>query len=309
MATSNSITTTYAGEFAGDYIAAALLSGNTLANNLITVKPNIPYKQVVKKAALTGLLKDATCDFTPQGALTLTERIIQPKELQVNLQFCKTDFLLDWEAASIGSGLNTNMPTKLNQFILGRIAAQVANDVEVAIWQGDSATSGSFDGFGALLAADSDVIDVVGTTVTSANVLAEMRKVTAVVPQALYLTHDLKLYVSRNVMQAYIEALGGFGSSGLGANGVNGMGAMWYQSGASLSIDGIPVVMAQGLAANEMVCAQSSNLWFGTSLMSDFNQVRLIDMSEIDGSENVRYVLRCKGAVQYGIGSEIVYYT
>ena len=50
MATTTSITTTYAGEFAGKYISAALLSGNTLANELITVKPNVKFKEVMKKS-------------------------------------------------------------------------------------------------------------------------------------------------------------------------------------------------------------------------------------------------------------------
>ena len=41
MATSTSITTTYAGEFAGQYISAALLSGKTLNENAIGIKPNV----------------------------------------------------------------------------------------------------------------------------------------------------------------------------------------------------------------------------------------------------------------------------
>jgi len=42
------ITTTYAGEFAGKYISAALLSGKTLAEGNITIVPNVKYKQVMK---------------------------------------------------------------------------------------------------------------------------------------------------------------------------------------------------------------------------------------------------------------------
>ena len=308
FSTTTNITTTYAGEAAAGYIAAALLSGSTLANNLITVKPNIPLKQVVKKVALTNILKDASCDFLPTGTLTLTERVIQPKELDVNLQFCKTDFLQDWEAAQVGYGLNTSMPSSLSDFILGRVASQIAASVETSIWVGGD-TDGAFEGFTSLLAADSDVIDVSGTTVTAANVSVEMRKVTAAIPDTLYGNEDLILYVSRNVMQAYIESLGGYGSSGLGANGIQGMGSLWYNRNTPLSVDGIKVVLAAGLTSNKMVCAQASNLWFGTGLINDLNQVQLIDMSPIDGSLNVRYVARFKAAVQFGIGSEIVYYT
>ena len=37
----------YAGEWAGEYIAAALFAGVTLDNGGITVKPNIKYKQTI----------------------------------------------------------------------------------------------------------------------------------------------------------------------------------------------------------------------------------------------------------------------
>ena len=52
-----SITTTYAGEFAGKYVSAALLSGNTIANNLIEVKPNVKFKEVLKRVDYLVLLQ------------------------------------------------------------------------------------------------------------------------------------------------------------------------------------------------------------------------------------------------------------
>ena len=87
-----SITSTYAGEFAGKYIAAALLSSNTIEKGGIEVKPNIKLKEVIKKVATSGLIANSSCDFTDAGDVTLTERIIQPEEFQVNLQLCKTPF-------------------------------------------------------------------------------------------------------------------------------------------------------------------------------------------------------------------------
>ena len=70
MATTTSITSTYAGEFSGEYISAALLSGHTIANGLIEVKPNVKHKQVLKKIALDGITADATCDFSDTSTLT-----------------------------------------------------------------------------------------------------------------------------------------------------------------------------------------------------------------------------------------------
>ena len=89
----DTITSTYAGEFAGKYISAALLTGKTLAEGAITIKPNVKYKEVVKKVASTNFIGDASCDFSATAdALTLTERILQPEEFQVNLELCKKDF-------------------------------------------------------------------------------------------------------------------------------------------------------------------------------------------------------------------------
>ena len=56
------------------------------------------------------------------------------------------------------------------------------------------------------------------------------------------------------------------------------------------------------------MAAQKSNLYFGTGLLSDHNEVKLIDMSDLDGSQNVRVVMRYTSGVQYGIGSDIVLY-
>ena len=66
--------------------------------------------------------------------------------------------------------------------------------------------------------------------------------------------------------------------------------------------------MAQGLANEQALTAEKSNLWFGTGLMSDQNEVKVIDMADLDGSQNVRIVMRFTAGIQYGIGSEIVWY-
>jgi hypothetical protein len=112
MATTT-ITTSYAGEGGKEYIAAALLSGSTIENGLITVKPNVKHKEVLKKVSTDAILKDASCDFTATSTLTLTERIIEPKELQVNLQLCKKDFRGDYEAIQMGMSAHDSLPLHL----------------------------------------------------------------------------------------------------------------------------------------------------------------------------------------------------
>jgi len=308
MATTTSITSTYAGEFAGKYIAAALLSSSTIDNGGIEVKPNIKFKEVIKKLATGDLVANASCDFAATSSVTLTERIIQPEEFQVNLQLCKQDFISDWEAVSMGYSAFDTLPKNFQDFLLAHVIAKVAEKTEQTIWGGANATAGEFDGFVTLAAADSDVIDVSAATVTAANVIAQMGAVVDAIPSTIYGKEDLYLYVSSNIARAYVRALGGFGANGLGAAGTNSQGTQWWNNGA-LTFDGVKVFVATGLADNRMMAAQKSNLYFGTGLLSDHNEVKVIDMADIDGSQNVRIVMRYTAGVQYGLGSEIVLYS
>ena len=306
MATS--ITTTYAGEFAGKYISAALLSADTIEGGGITVKPNVKYKEVMKTLSTNALVKDAACDFADQSTVTLAERVLQPEEFQVNLELCKKDFHNDWEAIQMGYSAFDSLPPSFADFLIGHIAAKVAQKTEETIWTGVTANAGEFDGFATLLAADATVIDVVGTTVTAANVIDELGKVVDAIPTSVYGKEDLYIYVSQSIARAYVRALGGFGASGLGANGVNNAGTTWF-NGGDLAFDGVKLFVCSGMADNDMVAAQKSNLFFGTGLLADHNEVKLIDMADLDGSQNVRVVMRFTSAVQYGIGADIVYYT
>lgn len=308
MATTTSITTTYAGEFAKKYISAALLSSNTIENGGIEVRPNVKYKEVIQRIATDGLVKNATCDFDPTSTVTLTERVITPEEFQVNLQLCKKDFHSTWQSIEMGMSAFDTLPKSFADYLIAHVAAKVAENNEVSIWRGVDATAGQFPGLVTLATADANVIDVVGTTITASNVIAELGKVVDAIPAALYGKEDLYIYVSQNVARAYVRALGGFGASGLGANGTNAMGTQWFNNG-SLTFDGVKIFVANGLANNYMMAAQKSNLYFGTGLLADQNEVKVIDMADIDGSQNVRVVMRFTAAVQYGIGSEIVLYT
>ena len=195
MATTNSLTTTYAGEFAGKYVSAALLSGKTLAEGNITVKPNVKYKEVMKKVATDDIVKDATCDFDATSTLTLTERILQPEEFQVNLQLCKKDFRSDWEAVQMGYSAFDNLPPSFSDFLIAHVAGKVAQKVEQNIWNGTDANAGEFDGFVTTLGADGDVVDVGAQASTSANVVGELGKIVDAIPSGVYGSDDLAIWV------------------------------------------------------------------------------------------------------------------
>ena len=310
MATTTSITSTYAGESAGQYISAALLSGSTIENGGITVKPNVKFKEVIKKVSTNDIVKDASCDFDATSTITLTERVLQPEFQQVNLQLCKKDFISDWEAIQMGYSAHHDLPPSFSDFLISHVAAKVAQRTENSIWSGDTSTNGQFDGLSTTLALDADLPaaqEVAGTTVDASNVISQLGLVVDSIPSALYGSEDLNIYVSQNIARAYVRALGGFGSSGLGAAGTNAMGTQWWNNG-SLTFDGVKIFVANGLGDNTAIASEKSNLFFGTGLLADHNEVKVLDMSDLDGSDNVRVVMRFTAGVQYGIVEDIVTY-
>lgn len=308
MATTTSITTTYEGKFAGQYISAALLSANTLDKGGILIKPNVKYKEVVKTLSTDAIVANASCDFSDTSTITLAERILQPEEFQVNLELCKKDFRTDWEAEQMGFSAYDSLPPKFSDFLLAHVAAKVAQKTEQTIWEGVNANSGEFDGLTTLALADSNVIDVAShAAVTSSNVIAKLGSIVDAIPSALYGREDMFIYISQNIARAYVRALGGFASS-VGAAGVNTQGTQWYDGSGALSFDGVKLFVANGLADDTAMATYKDNLFFGTGLLSDHNEVKVIDMSEVDGSQNVRVIMRYTAGVQIGIASDVVLY-
>ena len=305
MATTTSITTSYAGESAGKYISAALLTGNTIANGGLTIRPNVKFKEVVKRLELDGIVKSGTCDFADTSTLTLTERILEPSELQVNLELCKKDFRSDWDAIQMGYSAFDNLPSSFQEYLISYVAGKVAQKNEINLWEGATG-DGSYDGLATLLSTDGDAIAVTGTTVNAGNVVAELGKVVDAIPATLYGRDDLHIYVAQNVFRAYKRSLGGFAASGVGANGFMAQGN--NQDINILYFDGVKIFMANGLASDKMVATTKDNLWFGTGLLSDAQEVRVLDMADLDGSQNVRVIMRFTAGVQYGVAEDIVTY-
>jgi len=302
------ITSTYAGEFAGKYISAALLSGNTIANGLIEVKPNVKFKEVLKRVDLSGIVANASCDFTDAGTVALTERILEPKELQVNLELCKTPFQSDWEAISMGFSAHDNLPSTFSDYFIGLMAGKIAEATENSVWSGTEG-AGSFDGFSTLLTAATLPAgqDIVGVAIDASNVIDELGKVADAIPSSLYGNEDLYIYASQNVFRAYKRALGGFAANGVGANGVNALGN--NQDIDVQYFDGVKIVAANGLADDTMVATLKSNLYFGTGLLADHNEVKVLDMADLDGSKNVRFIMRYTAGVQIGVLEDVVFYS
>lgn len=296
MATTTSLTTTYAGKEAAGYIRAAFLSNESLA--AVTFKENIEYKQVVRKLVDNITFANATCDFTPTGTVTLTERILVLEKFQVHRQLCKKDFLADWEAKSEQDGY---LHASLTDAIIANVMAGIAANNEVVMWQGVNATAGEYAGFETLFLADASVLDVSSpVAIDSTNVIDEMARLVLTLPTKVRrATEKPVIAVSSNVAEAFRTAILGLGG-----------GSYLYQGETvKMTWQGqYDIIECPGMSDDTMAMFQKSNLWFGTNLKDQWNTVAVLDMYDKDLSDNVRFACSFFAGVQYGFGDEIAFY-
>ena len=297
----------YSGAHAGEYLASGLLQGDTIAKGNITVKSNVAFKEVLNVVSTdANLIKDASCDFVDAGAVSLSEKTLEVGEYQINQKVCLTPFISDWLSKEAGLSAHKDMPDTFEKFIIQHFSEKLADHVERNIWQGDANVSGQWGGLNASFEADGDVIDVTGAAITSGNILDQMATVAQSIPGEVLYADDMGIYLSNKDFQKFVRSLGGFAS--VGAAGIDNQGPLFYD-GRDLFYDGLKVKKTPGLTENTIVAARASNLFFGTSLLSDLNEIKLIDTRETLGDQNMRFIARFSAGVAHGIGSEIVYRT
>ena len=299
-----SITSNYAGEHAGQYIAAALKSSKSL--EYLTTLENVKFKRNITKVATSGLIVDATCDFTDAGTLTLTERVLNPKELQINVDLCKKDLLADFQAAQMRAGASNNgMSADFSAFVVSHLADTIADHVESKIWNGNDATAGEFTGFmhagQGHFENDATIVEAAnqggaGTAFTNATTNENLNIITDAIPSAVYTKEDLYIYMSVASYRLYLA-----NQAAAGYERLYNMG-----DGFAPMFNGIKIAVCPGMVDNKMAAAQASNLFFGTDLLSDTTEIRMLDMSALDGSDNIRVVSRFTGGTQHAQGADIV---
>jgi hypothetical protein len=294
------VTSNFAGKAAGFYISAALRQAKSL--DFLTMIENITFKSNIQRMAGSSVVRNATCDFTDHGTLALTEKVLEPKNLQINLDLCKKTLLSSWEALQMRAGAGAPPPASFEDYVISYMGEIIANATEESIWNGTAATNGEFEGFvsaaGLLLPAqDATVVQSAASAAyTSANIIANLQTAVGDIPVAVMPKEDLHIYMSPLTYSLYIQAVSTLGY--VNAYNMNGD----YEP----VFNGYKIAVCPGMVANQVVIAQKGNLFFGTDLLSDATRIDLLDMSTLDGSDNIRMVARYSAGVQSGVGADIV---
>lgn len=300
-------TSNFAGKAAGFYIAASLKEAKSL--DFLTMIENIKYKSNIQRMAGSGLVLDATCDFNVGGTLALTEKVLEPRNLQINLDLCKATLLDSWEALQMRAGAGAPPPASFDDYVISYMGEIIAQATEDSIWNGAGAT-GDFQGFlntnGYLMPtgtnADATVIQSAASgAYSAANIIANLQTlVTDIAANAPTILgkEDLHIYMNNKTFSYYISAISSFTGTPWGS--LNTMGD--YEP----VFEGYRIAVCPGMLDNQAIAAQKSNLYYGTDLLSDATRITLMDMAALDGSDNMRLVARYSGGVQSGVGADIV---
>ena len=295
------VASNFAGKAAGFYISAALKASNSL--DYLTMIENIKFKSNIQALNQTvNSVVDATCDFTAAGTLALTEKVLEPKNLQVNMDICKETLLSSWEALQMRAGAGAPPPASFEDYVISYMGEIIAEATENSIWDG-TAVAGKFNGFngavtGLLLpAVDATVVqDAASAAYSATNIIANLQTAVAAIPVAVMRKEDLHIYMSPTTYSFYIQAVSTLGY--VNAYNMNGDYVPVF--------NGYKIAVCPGMIDNQVNIAEKSNLFFGTDLLSDATRINLLDMSTLDGSDNIRLVARYSAAVQSGVGSDIV---
>lgn len=299
MATTETVSSNYAGEAANQFFSGVLLSPTTIANGGVTPLGGIKWKQNLPKVELSGIIADSTCDFTDIGTVTRTERVLQVEEFEVNMKLCKSTYrpTFDNMAATAHAGLAPSFADHLVQLV----GANVAENRELTIWQGDASVTGEFDGFESLytnVAEQPSGYEVSGLTLSAANIIAELGKVRDAASSSLYSKDGFAIRISTAAKRFYISAMSALGYID-----------RYHMNGDyPLTFEGIPLIHCAGLSDNVMVATYAGNLFYGYGEANDSQRVDVIDQSPLDGSNNVNIVMKWADGIQVANPEDVITY-
>ena len=286
---------TYAGEAARPYVAAAVLSADTIANGYISVLENVHSKAVLRKFSGTALTA-ATCTFTDQNSLTLGEAVLEASPLQVNEQVCNKDLRATWEAVQM-RGQSSAAPADFTSYVAQYVAAKVAEGIEYNLWQGNFDSNGSGAGGAAYTSFDgiceklkdgynAGTMQQLAGPTTAANILTRLADLTAEAPTAIAGDPNAKIFMSRASAQLYYQAVAG------------DYQLQFLNDGLVSRYAGYDIITPAGMPNDAFILSRGENLYFGTDLLTDHIQASVLDLSGVTGDDVTRVIMKFSGGTQ-----------
>ena len=300
MANASIAVGTYNGEAARPYVAAAILSADTIANGYVSVLENVHSKAVLRKFSGASIMPNTDCAFTTptSGQLTLGEAVLEATALKVNEQVCNADLRLTWESAQMPSQ-NSGAPADFTTYVAQYVAAKVAESVEYNLWQGnfeiDGSTTNTHTSFDGILAKIQDAsgtykTDAAGAFTADDNattgILTHLNSLCTTIPGAIQGDPNAKIFMGRATANQYYLALAG------------SYNTPFLNDGMVARYAGYDIVTPAGMPEDCLVLSKADNLYFGTNLLTDHIQAAVLDLQGTTGDDVTRVIMQFSGGTQ-----------
>ena len=248
------------------------------------------------------------CGYTSSGNTTFTQRTITVGKIKVEEDLCPKTLESKWMQTQIAAGSPTAVP--FEQAITESKASVIAKQLEVAMWQGDTATSNTnpntnkFDGFNKIIdAASASTIagnTTSATAITVSNIDDILDAMYAAVPADIATAEDLVVWVG---IDTYKKMLVNLKNANL----------FHYVPDAGTAMEmvypgtNVKVVAVGGLnGTNRLFAGRLSNFFVGTDLANEEEEIRY--WYSVD-NDIVRFRMTCKYGVQVAFPDQLVQFT
>lgn len=174
---------TYCGQEANKIFAQDIY-GLDIRNIGVTFIDGVKGKRKIYMGNMDEMWQEYTCNFTPDGSVSLSEAYIEPVAIKVNKEFCRNEFWDSYLVEMTEFSLNQKMPQPFVDWYFGKMREEMAKEYQEIAFKGDTDWTGATkqylavaDGWEKQLKDNSGVTQVTGAAFTVDNILAQVEAV------------------------------------------------------------------------------------------------------------------------------------
>lgn len=260
-----------------------------------TLLPNCKDKFGMNFLNFTGnVLGPSGCDFLPNVNTSLTEKTDNVTTYDINFEECVTTFEQSYLADELRAGSNNvSFPPSFEAWLMDKLPAKIGDELERK----------AFSEITAELVADLNKIDVTINPINATNAIDEIGKIYNAIPGELFGNEDLVIMMNVNMWKYYLQSAFDTSVPQLITDGIT----MTY-----LGVELVPapvynLAKGGGLEDDVMVAGLMSNFVRATDLLSDDNELSMVDLRNTTGDKKIRVMGSLKFKATYAISEEIVY--
>lgn len=282
---------------------ATVFAGKTAG--MLAPVTGIKSAEKLNKIATRGVWQTQACGFTASGDTVFTQRTLTVGKVGVYLDWCPKDLEAKWTQKGLAAGSPIGLD-EFRNYIVDDAQQNIMADKEVAIWQGNTASTSEylnkFDGFLKLIDADATVVDATSQAdITTSTIRGILQDMITKIPLNIKGKDNVKFVCGMDVFEIYQNKLA---TDNLYHYFGNATGYEMKVENSNYTLIGLP-----GLNGTDRIIAgefgENGNFVLGTDLLNEDEQ---IDVFYAQEARKVRYVNEFKIGVQYYFGDRIVSY-